>query len=376
MKKNELAILGASGSIGKQSLDILRTLEHDFKLKYFSVHRNLDVLYSTIEEFSPDFAIVTDIDTYNKTSGEHLGTPIYSKDDFYKLIDETEVDVLLNALYGMSGLIPTYLTVKNGRKLALANKESLVSAGELITSISKKNDAKIFPVDSEHSAIWQCIGKNGKENIEKLILTASGGPFRTLTKEEISHKKAKEALKHPNWEMGAKITIDSSTMVNKAIEKIEAKWLFDIDDIDIVVHPQSIIHSMIQFVDSSILAQMGLPDMRVPIAYAIFEEDRKYTNWERIDFSKLNKLTFEKPDYEKFPGLKLGELALKSGGSMPLVFNTVNEIMVEKYLKDLISFYDITDKTFDVMQKHSIVKKPSIEELLDIEDELRKRYKF
>ncbi len=376
MYRKEIAILGASGSIGTQLLEILRTVENDFRLKYFSVHRNLKILHRTIDEFSPEFAIVTDLDTFKKTSGRYNNTKIYSGEDFHRLIDETEVDIVLNALYGMSGLVPTYLTVKNGRKLALANKESLVSAGKLITSTVKKNNSKILPVDSEHSAIWQCMGNKGKETIEKLILTASGGPFRALEKEAISKMTAKDALKHPNWDMGAKITIDSATMVNKAIEKIEAKWLFDIDDIDIVVHPQSIIHSMIQFIDSSILAQMGLPDMKVPIAYAMFEEERKLTSWERIDFAKMNKLTFEQPDYDKFPGLKLGELAINLGGSMPLVFNTANEIMVEKFLRDEISFYEITDKTFEVMQKHDVVDNPTMEDLLDIEEELRKRYKF
>lgn len=371
MKK--IAILGASGSIGKQAIDILKTVNHNFKLSFISVHSNISALKDIINYFNPDFAVVTDEESFKIIGRKYNQTKIYPAKDLINLIIENKVDIVLNAMYSMSGLLPTYTILNEGRKLALANKESLVSAGEIMIDLVNKKKSKILPVDSEHSAIWQCTEKNNR--IKKIILTASGGPFFNLDKEIISKKKAKDALKHPNWSMGSKITIDSATLINKGLEKMEAKWLFGISDIEIVIHPQSIIHSMVEYYDSGVIAQLGLPDMRLPISYAIFEEERKKTNWPSIDFVKISKLEFFKADRDKFPGLMLAEKAMEIGGSMPLVFNTLNEIMVERYIKNKISFYEITDMIEINMMNHRLIKKPSIYDLLDLEKEIRDNLK-
>ena len=336
-----IGVLGSTGSIGTQTLDVVRKNPGKFKIEVISGHRNVELLLRQSEEFSVPNVIITDKDSYDKAKNMNFSARIhYGVKEINQFINEEYVDLILNALVGNVGLMATYTAVKNKVQLALANKESLVTAGEIVMQTAKDNNQVILPVDSEHSAIFQCLQGNVMKSVKRIIITASGGPFRTLPRQEIESKKAYEALKHPKWNMGRKISIDSATLVNKGLEVIEAKWLFDldIDQIKVVVHPQSIIHSMVQYTDSSIIAQMGNPDMRMPIHYALNYPDRMPIDLEDFDFLKNNQLTFEEPNLEVFPGLKLGIEAMKNGGTMPTIYNTVNEMMVMKDLKDEIGF--------------------------------------
>ena len=278
-----------------------------------------------------------------------------------------EVDVLLTAVVGMIGLVPTLCAIKKGIDIALANKETLVTAGELVMKEAEKYNVNILPVDSEHSAIFQCLNGENKKNIEKIILTASGGPFRGKKKGELANITKNEALKHPNWSMGRKISIDSSTLMNKGLEVIEARWLFGVEqeNIDVVVHPQSIIHSMVQYTDSSIIAQLGCPDMRLPIQYALTYPDRMESSFERMNFSKFSTLTFEEPDLETFPCLKLAYECLKMGGTYSSVLNSANEVLVNEFLEDKIGFYDIPYYIEKTLEVHSSISEPTLEEILE-----------
>ena len=375
MKK--IAILGATGSIGTQTIDVIRKNPEGFRIEMISGHQNVDLLYKQSQEFDIPHVVITDKASYEKarmmnfTSKLHFGV-----DEANKMIDPERIDLLLNALVGNVGLKSTYAAVQNKVSLALANKESLVTGGSIIMEIAKRNNQLILPVDSEHSAIFQCLRGNDSDSVERLILTASGGPFRDLEREQIRNKKAYEALKHPNWEMGRKISIDSATLVNKGLEVIEARWLLDIshENIQVVVHPQSIIHSMVMFKDTSIIAQMGTPDMRLPIHYALNYPDRKDIDLEHFNFLEHPKLTFEEPRWDAFPGLKLAYESIRIGGTMPTVYNTVNEIMVHRYLKDEIGFYDITDQIGEAMMKHESKQEPSLDEILALDRELRARH--
>ncbi|MGL5641689.1 MAG: 1-deoxy-D-xylulose-5-phosphate reductoisomerase, partial [Paraclostridium sp.] len=281
-----------------------------------------------------------------------------------------EIDVLLTAIVGMIGLVPTLEAIKKGKTIALAKKETQVTAGQLVMEEAKKRNVDILPVDSEHSAIFQCLNGENKKEIDSIILTASGGPFRGKSRDELVKVTKNEALKHPNWSMGRKISIDSSTLMNKGLEVIEAKWLFDVeaDKIDVVVHPQSIIHSMVQFVDSSIIAQMGCPDMKLPIQYALTYPERVLNDFERLDFSKLSSLTFEKPDMNTFPCLKLAYDCLRMGGTYSAALNAANEVLVNEFLEDKIKFYDIPYYIEKTLDAHNSIEKPTLEEILHIDN--------
>ena len=371
MKK--ISILGSTGSIGTQTLDVVRANRDKFEVVAISANSSINLLLEQIKEFKPKYVAV-----YNEASAKVLKEMIPSDinievlsgmEGLVTISSLDEIDVLLTAIVGMIGLVPTLEAIKKGKTIALANKETLVTAGQLVMEEAKKNNVKILPVDSEHSAIFQCLnGENNKE-IESLILTASGGPFRGKTKSELLNVTKNEALKHPNWSMGRKISIDSSTLMNKGLEVIEAKWLFDVntDKIDVVVHPQSIIHSMVQFVDSSIIAQMGCPDMKLPIQYALTYPDRILNDFERLDFSKLTSLTFEKPDLETFPCLKLAYDSLNMGGTYSAVLNAANEVLVNEFLEDKIGFYDIPYYIEKTLDAHKSISKPSLEEILHID---------
>lgn len=371
MKK--ISILGSTGSIGTQTLDVVRANRDKFEVVAISANSSINLLLEQIKEFKPKYVAV-----YNEASAKVLKEMIPSDinievlsgmEGLVAISSLDEIDVLLTAIVGMIGLVPTLEAIKKGKTIALANKETLVTAGQLVMEEAKKNNVKILPVDSEHSAIFQCLnGENNKE-IESLILTASGGPFRGKKKEELLNVTKNQALKHPNWSMGRKISIDSSTLMNKGLEVIEAKWLFDVntDKIDVVVHPQSIIHSMVQFVDSSIIAQMGCPDMKLPIQYALTYPDRILNDFERLDFSKLTSLTFEKPDLETFPCLKLAYDSLNMGGTYSAVLNAANEVLVNEFLEDKIGFYDIPYYIEKTLDAHKSISKPSLEEILHID---------
>ena len=372
-----ITILGSTGSIGTQTLDVVRKNKDKFQVVAISANSSIDLLLEQIMEFSPKYVAV-----YNKASAlklkemipENINIEVLSgMDGLVKICQLEEVNVVLTAVVGMIGLVPTMAAIKAKKTIALANKETLVTAGELVMSEAKKNNVEILPVDSEHSAIFQCLNGERKQDIEKIILTASGGPFRGKKREELVNVTKNEALKHPNWDMGRKISIDSSTLMNKGLEVIEAKWLFDVDveDIEVVVHPQSIIHSMVSFRDSSVISQMGCPDMRLPIEYALTYPERLKTDFERLDLAKVATLTFEKPDMETFPCLALAFKVLKLGGTYPAALNSANEFLVNEFLNDKIGFYDIPyyiEKTLDC---HKNRVNPTLEDILEVDKETR-----
>jgi 1-deoxy-D-xylulose-5-phosphate reductoisomerase len=372
MKK--ISILGSTGSIGTQTLDVVRKNRDKFEVVAISANSSINLLLEQIKEFRPKYVAV-----YNESSAKALKNLIPRDIDIEVLSGMEglvaissldEIDVLLTAIVGMIGLVPTLEAIKKGKTIALANKETLVTAGQLVMEEAKKRNVAILPVDSEHSAIFQCLNGESKKEIDSIILTASGGPFRGKSREDLINVTKNEALKHPNWSMGRKISIDSSTLMNKGLEVIEAKWLFDVDadKIDVVVHPQSIIHSMVQFVDSSIIAQMGCPDMKLPIQYALTYPGRLLNDFERLDFSKLSSLTFEKPDLNTFPCLKLAYDSLKMGGTYSAVLNAANEILVNEFLEDKIKFYDIPYYIEKTLEAHKSIKKPTLEEILHIDN--------
>ena len=372
-----ITILGSTGSIGTQTLDVVRKNKDKFQVVAISANSSIDLLLEQIMEFSPKYVAV-----YNEESAlklkeiipENINIEVLSgMDGLVKICQLEEVNVVLTAVVGMIGLVPTMAAIKAKKTIALANKETLVTAGELVMSEAKKNNVEILPVDSEHSAIFQCLNGERKQDIEKIILTASGGPFRGKKREELVNVTKNEALKHPNWDMGRKISIDSSTLMNKGLEVIEATWLFDVDveDIEVVVHPQSIIHSMVSFRDSSVISQMGCPDMRLPIEYALTYPERLKTDFERLDLAKVATLTFEKPDMETFPCLALAFKVLKLGGTYPAALNSANEFLVNEFLNDKIGFYDIPyyiEKTLDC---HKNRVNPTLEDILEVDKETR-----
>lgn len=368
MKK--ISILGSTGSIGTQTLDVVRKNRDKFEVVAISANSSINLLLEQIKEFKPRYVAV-----YNANSAKELKEMIPSDikievlsgmEGLITISSLDEIDVLLTAIVGMIGLVPTLEAIKKGKTIALANKETLVTAGQLVMEEAKKRNVAILPVDSEHSAIFQCLNGESKKEIESIILTASGGPFRGKSKNDLINVTKNEALKHPNWSMGRKISIDSSTLMNKGLEVIEAKWLFDVnpDKIDVVVHPQSIIHSMVQFVDSSIIAQMGCPDMKLPIQYALTYPERILNDFERLDFSKLSSLTFEKPDLNTFPCLKLAYDSLNMGGTYSAVLNAANEVLVNEFLEDKIKFYDIPYYIEKTLDAHKSIEKPTLEEIL------------
>lgn len=373
--KRKLAILGSTGSIGTQALEVVREHNDKFEVYAITANNSVDLLIKQAREFLPEVVVIANDDKYAKVKEALSDLPIKvwsGMDSIVQVVQSEPIDIVLTAMVGYAGLEPTISAIKAKKTIALANKETLVVAGELITSLALENRVPILPVDSEHSAIFQCLsGENSP--VEKILLTASGGPFRKFKKEELAKVTKHQALKHPNWEMGAKITIDSATLMNKGFEMIEAKWLFDLtpDQVQVVVHPQSIIHSMVQFEDSSIIAQMGVPDMRLPIQYAFAYPHRLKSNFERLDLFKLGTMTFEEPDMERFPNLAFAFDAAKKKGNMPCILNAANEIVVDAFLKEEIGFLEMSDIIEKTMQKSSFVHHPTYDDYVQSNAEAR-----
>ncbi|MBC8216049.1 MAG: 1-deoxy-D-xylulose-5-phosphate reductoisomerase [Candidatus Marinimicrobia bacterium] len=367
-----LSILGSTGSIGVNALHVVKNLNQELNVKYLSAHKNSQRLIEQAKEFRPDAVAVVDTVAAKEVQGALKSEAIEvlsGRDGLLELACRQDVDILVNGLVGSAGMEPTIKAIRAGVDVALSNKESLVMAGDIINSEKAVSGAKIFPVDSEHSAIWQClIGENIGE-VEKIILTGSGGPFRSRNISDFSSITVKDALNHPNWSMGQKITIDSATMMNKGLEVIEARWLFDIsvEKIDIVIHPESIIHSMVEFVDGSVKAQLGVPDMKVPIQYALTYPNHAPATWEKLSLPEIGSLTFESPDLEKFPAIQLAFDALKKGGSCPAVLNVANEQAVYRFLKGDIHFTDIPKIIDQACQTMAFFEKPVLEDILSLE---------
>ena len=375
-KKKNIAILGSTGSIGTQALEVVRANPDRFEVYALTANNNLDLLIQQVIEFRPEVVAIAN-EKYYLQLKQALGSfPVKvfaGKEAIAQLVDMEPIDIVLTAMVGYAGLLPTINAIKAGKTIALANKETLVVAGEIINELAQKHNTSILPVDSEHSAIFQCLAGEGDNPIEKIILTASGGPFRTKTRDQLQHVTSAQALKHPNWDMGAKITIDSASMMNKGFEVIEAKWLFGLtsDQIEVVVHPQSIIHSMVQFADSSIKAQLGMPDMKLPIQYAFTYPDRLRTDFPRVDFTQYSQLTFEKPDTERFRNLALAYQAMETGGNRPCILNAANEVVVEAFLRDKIGFLQMSDIIENVMQKATFIQKPGYEDYVMTDEQAR-----
>lgn len=367
IQKKQIAILGSTGSIGTQALEVISENDSLFEVYALTANNNVDLLIQQSRKYNPEMVAIGNEAHYAKLKDALSDLPIkvFAGDDSIAQLAEMQpIDIVLTAMVGYSGLKPTMSAIKAGKKIALANKETLVVAGELICELAEKHNSAILPVDSEHSAIFQCLAGEGNNPIEKLILTASGGPFRTKSMHELEHVTSAQALKHPNWDMGAKITIDSASLMNKGFEIIEAKWLFGVtpDQIEVVVHPQSIIHSMVQFSDGSIKAQLGMPDMKLPIQYAMTYPDRLKTNFPRFDFNLCSQFTFERPDMERFRNLGFAYYAMDKGGNMPCILNAANEIVVAEFLKDKIGFLQMSDIIEDVLAKADFIAKPTYED--------------
>ena len=370
MKK--IAILGSTGSIGTQTLDVVREHSDELQVVALAAGTNKERLKEQIKEFHPKLVSLSDEKKAQELKEELAGEQVEvvcGMEGLIEVAGADSADVVVTAVVGMMGILPTMEAIKKGKDIALANKETLVTAGHLIIPMAKEYGVSILPVDSEHSAIFQSLQGEPKAALDKILLTASGGPFRGKSAEFLETVTLEDALNHPNWSMGPKITIDSSTMVNKGLEVMEAKWLFGVDysQIEVVIQPQSIIHSMVQYVDGAIIAQLGTPDMRVPIEYALFYPERKSLSGDRLDFSKLSQITFEKPDYKVFRGLSLAIEAGKTGGTMPTVFNAANERAVAKFLKGEIKYTDIVRSIEKCMDAHKVSAHPDLEEILATE---------
>jgi 1-deoxy-D-xylulose-5-phosphate reductoisomerase len=375
-KMINITVLGSTGSIGKQTLDIIRNNKDIFRVVALTANSNIKLLIEQIEEFKPDLAVIGDINKYSelKRLCSNKTEALSGEEGIVKAAIYEKADLVVSAIVGIAALMPTYSAIAKGKRIALANKETLVTAGSLIMKEAAKNNVRIIPVDSEHSAIFQCMERENNQ-VFKMILTASGGPFWNKTQEEFAKVTIAEALNHPNWVMGKKITIDSATMMNKGLEVIEANRLFDIspDKIEVVIHPQSIIHSMVEYIDGSVIAQLGIPDMRLPIQYAMTYPARKSTLNKRLRLSEVKNLSFYEPDFEKFPCLRLAYEALKLGDSACIVLNGTNEIAVKSFLEGRIKFTDIYKLIYLVMEKHNNIKIDTIEDVLAIDDWSRKK---
>lgn len=368
-----IAILGSTGSIGTQTLDVVRK-NNDLRVVAVSAGRSVEKLEEQIREFHPLLAAVWDEKAAEDLKIRIADTTtkvVSGMDGLLELASMPEPDILVTAIVGMIGIRPTMEGIRAGKDIALANKETLVTAGHLIMPMAKEYGVSILPVDSEHSAIFQAIHGEEKKEIHKLLITASGGPFRGRTTEELKKVTVSDTLKHPNWVMGQKITVDSATLVNKGLEVMEAKWLFDVDldHIQVVVQPQSIIHSMVEFKDGAIMAQLGTPDMRLPIQYALYYPHRRFLDGDRLDFTKLREITFEIPDMETFRGLPMAIKASREGGSMPTVFNAANELAVKKFLEEKIGFLDIYEIIAQSMDRHKKIAHPDLDEILSVEQD-------
>ena len=371
MKK--IAILGSTGSIGTQTLEVVRA-NKDIEVTALAAGSNIDLLEKQIREFSPKIAAV-----WNEEKAKELKDRVRDldirvesgMDGLLAVATELGAEIVVTAVVGMIGIRPTIAAMNAGKDIALANKETLVTAGHIIMSLAKEKHVRILPVDSEHSAIFQSLNGETGNKIHKILLTASGGPFRGWTREQMKGVQVEDALKHPNWEMGRKITIDSSTMVNKGLEVMEARWLFgvEMDQVQVVVQPQSVIHSMVEYEDGAVIAQLGTPDMKLPIQYALYYPERRFLAGDRLDFAKLAQITFEAPDFENFHGLSLAYKAGRRGGTLPTVFNAANERAVQKFLDREIGYLTITDMIEAAMEHHTVKENPTVEEILAAEQE-------
>lgn len=376
MKKKQIAILGSTGSIGRQTLEVIEAHSDLYEVYALTANRSWELLVEQARKFLPDSVVIADESLYGNVKEALAGLPVKvyaGADAMAQIVESSVIDIVVTALVGFAGLRPTVHAIKAGKTIALANKETLVVAGELVTELVEEYKTAIMPVDSEHSAIFQCLSGEVGNEIEKLLLTASGGPFLHKTLEELQYVTKAEALHHPNWSMGAKITIDSASMMNKGFEVIEAKWLFGVnpDKIEVVVHPQSIIHSMVQFADGTVKAQLGQPDMRMPIQYALSYPDRLHSDFDRLDFFTCGNLTFERPDTEKFRNLTFAFEAMKCGGNMPCILNAANEVVVSAFLHDRIGFLEMSNIIERVMNSAQFVRKPSLDDYFETDRETR-----
>ncbi|MFC2720288.1 MAG: 1-deoxy-D-xylulose-5-phosphate reductoisomerase [Bacteroidota bacterium] len=376
--KQTVAILGSTGSIGTQTLDVIDRHSELFEVYALTAHSNIDLLVEQARIYRPEVVAIAD-ERHYKTLREALdGLPVKvfaGADSICQIAAMSPIDTVVTAMVGYSGLLPTVRAIEAGKKIALANKETLVVAGELVTDLALKNRVDIVPIDSEHSAIFQCLVGENENSVEKLILTASGGAFRDTPKDDLRLATAADALRHPTWKMGAKITIDSATMMNKGFEVIEAHWLFDIpiDKIEVIIHPQSIVHSMVQFCDGSIKAQLGQPDMRHPIQYALTFPDRLDAQVERANLADIHQLTFERPDYEKFRNLGLAYDALRRGGNIPCILNAANEVAVDAFLKGKIGFFAMSDIIEQTISETAFISSPTLDDYIATDREARTR---
>ncbi|MBE5837656.1 1-deoxy-D-xylulose-5-phosphate reductoisomerase [Butyrivibrio sp.] len=370
----KIVLLGSTGSIGTQTLDVVRNNSKELEVVGLAANTRVEMVEKQVREFKPKYVCMFDENAAKdlKQRLSDIDIEVYSgMEGLLEIVSVPEADTVLTAVVGMIGIRPTIKAIESGKDIALANKETLVCAGHIIMPLAAKMGVKILPVDSEHSAIFQSLNGEPKDKVEKILLTASGGPFRGKKKAELENMTAADALKHPNWDMGPKVTIDSSSLVNKGLEVMEARWLFDVslDNIQVLVHPQSIVHSAVQYVDGAVIAQLGVPDMKLPIQYALFYPDRRPMAEKRLDLFELGSLTFEKPDIETFRGLKLAFDAAYAGGSMPTVFNAANEMAVRRFLKGDIRYLEIYDMIEEAMEHHKRVDNPDVDAILLAEKE-------
>lgn len=371
-----IAILGSTGSIGTQTLEVIKQNPERFELYAITGNNNVDLLVKQAREFLPEVVCVANESLYQQVKDALNDLPIKvfsGKESIAEMVQMQPIDIVVTAMVGYAGLLPTIRAIEAGKTIALANKETLVVAGELICDLAQKYNAPILPVDSEHSAIFQCLAGECNSKIEKILLTASGGPFRTFSFDALKSVTAKQALKHPNWEMGAKITIDSASMMNKGFEVIEAKWLFGLnaEQIEVLVHPQSIVHSMVQFADGAIKAQLGAPDMKLPIQYALTYPERIEADFPRVDFTKTTQLTFEQPDLQKFRNLQFAFDAMKKGGNLPCILNAANEVVVKAFLEERISFLQMSELIEFAMRKVEFIAQPTYEDYVETDKKTR-----
>lgn len=374
--KKRIAILGSTGSIGTQTLEVISQNPDYFEVEVLTANNNIELLIAQARQFQPNVVVISNSCHYDQLKDALKDEPIKiyaGREALHQVVEMETIDVVVTAMVGYSGLIPTCNAIKAGKHIALANKETMVVAGEIINRLAIENKVNIYPVDSEHSAIFQCLVGEFNNEIEKIYLTASGGPFRGFSAEQLAAVTKADALKHPNWDMGAKITIDSASMMNKGFEVIEAKWLFGLkpEQIDVVVHPQSIVHSIVQFRDGSMKAQMGLPDMKLPIQYALSFPERLVSDFKRFSFLDYPKLTFEQPNTKKFRNLALAFEALNQGGNMPCILNAANEVVVQAFLTDKISFLQMPEIIEEIMSKASFVKTPDLDDYIQTDKEIR-----
>ena len=381
MEKRRVAILGSTGSIGRQALDVIRQHRDLFEVELLTANNSSELLIQQAIEFDANCAVICNEDKYREVADAlqpHYIKVFAGMKSVCDLVQSDNIDIVLTSMVGFSGLESTIAAVKAGKTIALANKETLVAAGHIVMDLAARHRARILPVDSEHSAIFQCLMGSAGADIEKIHLTASGGPFRTWSREDISKATRQQALNHPNWSMGSKITIDSATMMNKGLEIIEARWLFGTpgDKIDVVIHPESIIHSMVEYADGSVIAQMGHPDMREAIQFAFCFPHRLPLDNKKLNFAELGSISFEAPDHERFPALGLAYEALRKGGNMPCIMNAANEVAVAAFLQEKIGFYDITDVVRDTMESSEYIKSPDIYAIFGTNEEAQAKAKI